>query len=304
MGGNRRDAKTVVGGATDTTLAADQTGKRTLHQGPTGAAWPDNGTACEADPKRKGCMLSSSARQALIALLLRRMTVAESHYGLALERLRVANLLKKADELPWFVNVVLDVAAGFIIGKVTAGLISLKDGDKSTVKSILGEVDPDLDMGNFDMDIGLDFTGIGDAGIKSNVKRIVDARKAAFGKSLAKDSEKAYDKSATQSYVDLLGIEVARTYDSLASTLPATATDAELIAFYHSMDPGEHTVPQYEAALGEKIRRFLASAGDIGRRNQQSPTGSHHRDTRVVWVHYLSGHPRSCERRRSTTPTR
>lgn len=266
-----RSAPAIVGGETSKQLGLDAPGKRALHDGPTGAPWADSGGTCD-DPKaapKGACTLSARARSALTTLLMRRITVVEAHYQTAMERARIANLLKKPEELSWFISTVLSIATDFVSGKISDAMISLKDG--SEVKGVIAEAsetDPDLDMGDFEIDIGLDFRGKGDDAIKGVVKSALGSLKKAIAG--GENSNQVYDKAATGSYLDQLSTEVAIAFDKLASTLPATATDAELIAYYHAMHPRNHAVAAYEAMLTNKIQRFLATAGDIGRRNKPS----------------------------------
>lgn len=253
-------------------------GKKNLVQSSdVGDPWIDGGAKCDSanvmDRWRQGvatspgCFLTSEKRERLIVDFKLRVAEADTNFKLALESMRVDELLKKDEDINWALGFVLDVASLYIGGATTKaiGAAMTKGGQKvadgvlqNTIKTAFGK---------------------GKDGIKGAVKD-------------EKNEGAHAEKTASLSYIKQLeaGCDVA--FNRFASTAAANADDAQLVVLWEGLDPQYHSPDLYKAELTKKLERFKESGvPDIGaKRIAGVGIGpKFYEARRVVWVRGFGG---------------
>jgi hypothetical protein len=132
MGDGREKQKSDAGIASDvvagTFSPSSVVGTRTLTGdlgSPTGDEYIDHHALCTRTV-REDCFLEAETRTALIEDYKRLVSDAHGAYQRALLSIRIDELVKKDEDLPWFVSLVLDVASAEILGGLTRTLKRLK----------------------------------------------------------------------------------------------------------------------------------------------------------------------------------
>lgn len=267
-------------------LGEDPIGKNTqvINSGKTGSAWADQGGKCD-DSNADGCFLRSDRRDHLITDIKIRLVTAATNYKLALEQMRVHELLKKEDDIPWVVGLALDVATGFITSKVTKALGKIKTAGLNAEADAAWHGDV-LERSRTDRAL----QALSDKSIEKWTKSAFDAA----GKQVKGTIKKAQgagakdDKTEALSFIEQLTNAADKSFDKFGSTAATTANDGELSVLYEGLDPENHTVGAYKAALDDKLKRYMKSGvTDIGRKigkDRETKLVDVKQDTRVVWI--------------------
>lgn len=268
-----------VGKLTQAQLQGGQSGK-------TGSPWADQGAHCD-DSYADGCFLNDRRRDHLITDIKLRVITAATNYKLALEQMRVAELLKKEDDLPWVLSLALDVATGFLMSKVTKALTKIRTAGAERVLNNTFTSDGEaIEHARIDKIL----SSLSDKQVEKWTKSAFDAAgkqvKSTFKKARGADDQS--DKTEALSYIAQLTKASDKSFETFANNAATTANDGELSVLYEGLDPDNHSVDAYKAALDAKLKRYMKSGvTDIERKiGKDRATGyaDVKRDTRVVWV--------------------
>jgi hypothetical protein len=243
-------------------VANPVSGKQTLLQThAVGDEYVDQEGICEAKPPgMPACFLPNRKRDKLIAKLFQHVQTAQTNYKLALVELKIAELLKKEEDLSWVLSLALDlvgahfavVLAGALKRVQAAGVskiteLQLLEGaaDAYSDKSWLSRTDALLARvtpARIDM-----VTKAGMTAASASVKKVGHA-----ATNVATETAKA----ASISYIDQLRDNCDVAFDGFVSHVAATNADAELIVVFEGLKPQYHSIGAYKASLGDKIERF------------------------------------------------
>lgn len=256
-----------------------------LKSGKSGDPWVDQGAHCD-NSYADGCFLGEAQRTRLVIKILDRLNRCATNYKLALEQMRVDELLKKEEDIPWIISLALDVATGFIAGKVTKALTKLRTEGATRVLNaefVAGEA---VDHTTTDKILA----GLSDKQIETWTKKAFDAagkQVKAIGKKAQGAAGKS-DKAESISFIDQLTNACDIGFEQFGSSATATSNDGELLTLFDGLDPANHSVGLYKAALEDKLGRFRKSGvTNIGRKiGKDRETGyvDVKQDTRVVWM--------------------
>jgi hypothetical protein len=296
-----KDVTTDIGGHERTP------GKTTRVQGPgaTGDEYVDQGPY-----KGPDSFLTDGQRQRLTSAFQQRVLAAEGNYQHAAIDVRVDKLLEKDEDLNWMASMLIDLAFGFVVGQVAKALISVRDVKSAHVKQLIEDHIPGFGVNDATPKLNLReraYQAIGkvsDDHIKGALGAAAGIGKTQATGQLAKARSGESDRKESIAYLDQLRDAASLAYQKMREVPPATATDAELILLFDSMDAQHHLISQYKLALQEKLARFEASkVTKIGRewayRNTYDDDGRRihggeprvKRDVWVEWHTFESGSP-------------
>lgn len=230
-----------------------------LQRGQTGDQWIDKGAHCDGS-NADGCFLADAQRNRLIIKILDRINRSATNYKIALTQMRVDELLKKEDDLPWVVSLAIDVATGFILSKVTKALTKIRTDGAARVVNAEFAAGEAVDHAKADKLLA----ALSDKQIETWTKKAFDAAgkqvKAVGKKAMGADDKS--DKAESISYIDQLTNACDVGFERFASNATATADDGELLTLYEGLDPENHNVGLYKAALE---RSSAATASRVSR---------------------------------------
>lgn len=237
---------------------------------------------CHARVGQPGCFLGDEQRDALIHDFQDCVAVARENYKLALERLRVNELIAKEEDLSWVLSLALDLAGAHVLAAITGAikraagpaLARFKmSGQRRVLHRALAQITPER--------------------IESTTKAVFDPAKTAGKKALGHsldDVPSTEERAATVAYIDQLTSACDLAFRRFSLDARARSDDALLIVLWQGMDPIHHSVPLYEQALGAKIKRFKkAGVPDIGEKSTSYGEGRIRKSTRVVLVRDIHG---------------
>jgi len=240
-------------------------------------------------PGVDGCFLTDTQRTRLVTAYQGAVQAAQMQYAAALTQIRFDRLIKKAEELPFFLSLALDVIAAHALVGLGLAVKALKSAGASQIASDeLGWMMQLQDgSGGGPSSITTLVGGISEPAVGFVIKAAVDEAKKQIKKTSPPDTE----KGATLNYIGELEDASAVAFERQRLDPPGYATDADLIVLFHSFKAAMgHTTPRYKAALEDKIDRYLASSTSrIGRHAAKTQRdfdvqGNTARDTKVVWV--------------------
>jgi hypothetical protein len=237
-----------------------------------GVAYADKGPRCEASGgSSPGCFMSAGQRGRLIQLAIDRVSsLAQTNYKLALTQLKVDQLIKKDDDLGWVISLLLDLATSHLAGMASKALSKLKASsirdasDFGLGLDVIGDEDSSWIGKGGDM-----LRSVSDKTIEGVAKKGFDGAKKVVSKAMKDDKNEAAksEKAATVSYIDYLETECDVAFDAFKQHAFAEMDDSQLIVMYNGLAPQFHGIPQYKAALTEKIARYKKSGvADIGQK--------------------------------------
>lgn len=295
-GGEKGQKKGHTSGVTseDITKARDvgdvKPGKTNLVQTTeVGDQWIDHGAVCDGkDNQTPGCFLENTQRMRLVIDFKDRVETASTNYKIALVELKLAELLKKDDDVSWVLSLALDLVGAHLIKVAAKAAIALKaSGINKLASAMEGSY---LSDQSWRTRTEMIIQSIDDKAIESNVKTLFDpAKKAGIVavKSAAKGDAKT-KKAATLAFIDQLKDQCDLGFQTFATNATGSSSDAELVVLWEGLDRAHHTVGAYKEALGEKLARFKKSGiTELGRQNvkdRQFNRADVQRDKRVVWI--------------------
>lgn len=224
---------------------------------------------------------------------------ARENYKTALERIRVEQLIKKDEDLPWFLSLALDLAGGYLLGAFARALKTATGPGLAELQRLVGA----RQLAGSRSGLVIDTTWTTRAQgllakvtpdkIEAVAKAGFDPAKAAAKQSLAQTVSGAPDlveRAQTISYVDRLTNSCDVAFYRFKLDASGHADDAELVVLWHGMKPQFHYVTEYQAALAQEIERFKKSgANDIGEKTTRYVDGTLRRETRVIFVRDIHG---------------
>lgn len=262
-----------------------------------GNPWIDRGAVCDGQPAgTAGCLYEDNQRLRLIMLIQHRITAAATNLKIAAQDLRIAELMKKEDDLPWVLSLALDLAGAHIAVTVGQTLKALRAAGAARLSELSlhaglrGEYSSTSWTSRAEHALGF----INDKAIDGAIHNGFEIGKKPVQSGLTSDLN-ADDVTAQQAAVSFLD-ELRDTSDvafgAFAQQAFSIGSDVELLAIYEGMDPAFHKVGVYKAALSAKLKRFEASGvRQIGRQGaiQGAAGGTIARHTRVVLVRDWQG---------------
>ncbi len=270
--------------------------------GPTGDDYVDRGAVCDQDAG-PGCLLTREQRLRLVMKFADRVNQAASNYNAGLQDVKLDVVMEKEEDLSWVAAMLLDVATGYATTALATALGALKKANASQLSEIVADEILNQVEGApraLDHKLREAFVSISDAKLKENVKKVADFTKKKIT-SLAKHPQATKAKKAeSASFLQELQSAASIGFQQIREWVPATASDAEMIALVQAFDVHNHLPEMYHQAIAEKLDRYLKSgASKIGSSYEYRdvtgdvPTGGEViRDVRVAWLEFESGYPR------------
>ncbi|HEY4266714.1 MAG TPA: hypothetical protein VGM94_00850 [Galbitalea sp.] len=259
-------------------------GKRSGTQGPnyTGSAYADHGALCESQPGADGCFLPAKVRDKYIPEITQRIAAVGETYQRACDVVRLERLMTPSTQPSFVVGLLFDIVVGKWTGGIVEHFAALRAAAFQTANALELEV-----------------TGV--MKLEAATLNAKLATAVAKVKPLAVQSAGSTTTSAAQSFISALKLSAAIGFQTLRESVPATATDAELIGIHEAFDVQYHSQDSYQVAISEKIERYLKSGvTNIGRQSDTSRQGVSTKedadpyaavDTRVAWARFTSGYP-------------
>lgn len=228
-----------------------------------------------------------------------RLSVILSNIGLALETLRVEQMIKKPEELGIFMTLILGVVesvltayAGVAIkmlrkpGAGKAAVAELGDGAAKVAASAAAEVSTDLQKAGKDAEKSM--VNLTEVQLNSVVKGSLAKSKTAASKGLAgtSSSEDAAtnEKAQASGYLLQLKAEADVAFDDLSQQI-GRIDDAKAIAWWKALAPQQHSQAVYEGKFRVKLNEYLASSvSKIGRSMDWEGTKHVEKEVRIVRV--------------------
>jgi len=279
-------------------LAQPTVGKATRVDDKVGDPSIDGEAVCHGEgADMQGCFLTDRARDKLIGDLRDRVGVASSRFNDAVEAVKAHELAKRPEDLHWAWGMLLDVASNFVIGAAIKSLTKAKAGHLRELEQASTDavVNGDLAASNIADARARRFRGITDDRIRTGVTTL-----GGLAKTTARDGMKSAfqgdtrEKAQTVNYLSELQSRTDLAFQSFASKVAASATDAELVVIWDAMSIEHHGVELYKRAIVEKLQRFHASGvervgtaqdpWEVDQRMERSVTWVQHPDgTRSLW---------------------
>jgi hypothetical protein len=263
----------------------------------------------------QGCFLKPMQRQMLIIDFQSRVESAQGFYRDAVNDCRLKQVLKKTDELPWYLTILMSAAFSALEGAVTAGVAALKktgaatqavaDATKSGASQVAnGSVAETLKAAVEEANLegvakaGADevthvaeheVKSLADQQIETLIKTSADIAKekssAAMTAPISTDSKETNEKNAALGYIGFLRDTSALFFQELREGPPGTATDAELLALWRSFDASHHTTARYTVEVNDAIERYLTSpVSELGRITDYVDNKRVEKESRVAWL--------------------
>lgn len=243
----------------------------------------DRGACAGGGP---GCELTPHQFDLLVAGYQKRVNAAEARYAVALSQVRFERMLKRPEDMPVLLSLMLDVLAGAALGGVMSVLRMVKGG---AVVRLDRELEREIQTGSGEPSsrpsMAVMLAGIDEASVGWVAKAGIDQAKKAIALPPTTTDGMALD------YMTQLERVSAVAWQHQREDPPGYATHADMIVLFHSFDAANgHATPDYKAALDAKIDRYVASqAARIGRHQMRTEAdiqlqGNTVRDTKVIWV--------------------
>jgi hypothetical protein len=252
-----------------------------------------------------GCFLTPGARRMLIMDMQGRMHSAQGAYRDALIDCRLAQVLKKTDELPWYCMILLGAASSVLESAVSAGVKVLR-ASKEAAADALAKATGSTATAVSDMtareisnrvtlqsEVTLVSEKQIDALIATSVEIVKEKSTAALTGVVSTDSKETQEKNLALAYIDYLRDQCAAVFQELREGPPGRATDAELLALWRSFDEKLQSTAMYRAQVDEAIEHYLhCNVSKMGRSREWD---DEHRDlvgnakrvereVRVAWL--------------------
>ena len=258
--------------------------------------WASHGAKCDGmDANTPGCFLDDAVRLRFLIDFKGDVITAATNYKLALEELRVEELMKKQDDLNWVLSLVLEIAGGHLVEMAVKALTVLKG---SAAQRFAGAALRSGNAGGWNANASRALAGVSKKQLETLAKVPINSVKGRLSKGIqnAENGESNADKNAIVVYIDQLKNQADGAFKAFASMASAAASDAELVVLFEGMTPDNHSVGIYKALLREKLKRFRSSGVlDLGRKagyDRETGYAAVYRDTRVVWVRDFLGNRR------------
>lgn len=297
MGGGRKGKGKDSGVTADDVAKSPDPSKppgrtNTVQEQEVGDTWIDHGAKCDGTDGSgaNGCFMADAQRSRLIVDLKILVVGAATNYKLALEALRVDELLKKDDDLNWVLSLALDLAVTYLASTAVKAILKLRSEqvEKMMNAAVLGVPSHSSKVAQRLAGALEDITP---EKITSRIKKggeFLTKKAKGLSKDVVNADEKT-NKAIAISYLEQLQSSCDVSYRDFAARAAGESTDAELVVLWQGMQPEHHTVAMYKAALGDKLQRFKKSgAMTIGRRKVTNEGEFRRddaiRDKRVVWV--------------------
>lgn len=184
---------------------------------------------------------------------------AENKFRDALVKAQIANLIKKDEDVPGIASFVIEAIVGQAFSGAKAGLKILRSKGPAILRSLSL-------MPGTDVQLAADAVAAVDE--NSLVAKGTSSLKKAASKEVEDELKDASEeRKATSSYLSQLQTEAEVAWEQQREAPPGYASDAELVALFHSWGTSAgHTMAAYEAALKDKVARYQASpASRIGK---------------------------------------
>ena len=304
------DANDIV--AMQTPAPAPKIGASRDREHPTGYASIDSADLgpCKAGPDGGACFLNAGQRKTLVDQLRDRISAAQDQYVAALGDLRFDELIKKTEELPWYLSLVLAAATAAIESGIGTALEALKTPgvaesslnkaavDSKTASSEIDSAVAEVSEKNLDS-VAILAPGARPHGVEPResatepfVRGVADVGKESVsglaGRNVSVNSEETQEKEQAASYIDYLRDRSMSIFEHLREYPPGVATDAELLALFESFVGSRHTLTHYRSKLAAAIERYKGSSvSKMGRRVAWDEKRDHQHvelETRVAWL--------------------
>jgi len=246
--GDGRDPQAQRSGATGADIVSgafapgDVAGKRTLtgdQDSPSGDTYIDHHAFCERNVGHD-CFMNPESRTALIVDYKDLVVEAHDAYQRALLEIRMDELVKKDDDLPWFVTLMLDVVSAELLGGLTRTLKLLKAETLAALTSAASLGADAARQATTQVSTAyVALSMLSDEQLSAMTKASFDAgKKAAVSgiKSMA-NAGKSDAKQEKLSYIAQLSNAATMAFEQLRTKPPAQATDAQLLVLYQSFKP-------------------------------------------------------------------
>ena len=288
MGNGRaaqKDAATSIAAAQAKADATSTPGKATL-VGDAGIDSEGMGPCLQRGTA--GCFLTPGARRMLITDMQSRMDSAQNAYRDALNDCRLAQVLKKTDELPWYCTILLGAASSLFESAVSAGLKALRGSKEAAADALanasgsaakrVSEMTPSEISKTVTLhsEVSLLSEKQIDALIATSVEVTKEKSTAALTGVVSTDSKETQEKNSALAYIDYLRDQCAAVFQEVREGPPGRATDAELLALWRSFDKDLHRTAMYRAQVDEAIEHYLNS--NVSKMGRSREWDDEHRD--------------------------
>lgn len=262
----------------------------------TGVAYIDRGTACDGKgPDVPGCLLEDRQRQRVVQDFLQLLGVAQNNYKLALQDLKIEELLKKEDDLNWVVSLVLDTIGAHFVNVAVKALVRLRSMQLSKLEGLAlhAGVHGEYDAKSIDARAERALKRVTPRDLQTYVLTGFNVGKPHIKAAAKRQQDHAQDTKKQQalSYITRLQTKCDQHFQAYKAAVLSSSGDAELLVAWQGMNSDYHSVEIYENALHAKLDRYMNSGVPaIGRREQGNPAGNANgdpfilRDTRVIWL--------------------
>ncbi len=272
-------------------------GKRTLTSPPLPRTTHDLTDEYVAEP-----ILPALARENILSTIGADIVTACANFNIAITEVRLTKLLKKSDDVPFFLGLLLDVVGAHFVVKINDALNTVRNLGKGLIKNITSN--PTLVERT---ELALSQTT--ETQVYTYVRTALStvqgfARRKFTGALLGAPSNTAV------TYLDQLRNSIGVAYQNLRHAIPA-ASDTELLVMREAFDIRHHFVSLYRDAIEEKLKRwedsgvnkielagnYFAPITENDVTSNQGPLSGatdegkwHDPGTFVEWRQYLSGH--------------
>lgn len=265
-------------------------GKRSrVPQGPnyTGDPYVDHGPACQ--DSGPDCYLPADVRDRLIREIQSRIDGLGSLYQRACDHVRLVRMLTPQVQINPIVAMLFDALTTGFATRAVSSFAAWRGAAMASAHNM-----------------ELELHQLGLQGRVAGIEPAMVAQK--FGVLSAKAKAQVFGAlpsdvpAQAQSFLSALQHGAAVGFQTMREALPGIATDIELVALREAFDITHHEQGTYEAAINEKVERFLASG--VNRIGRHSDTeGVDHvsskaeadpyagTDVRVAYARFVSGFP-------------
>ncbi|MEP6866559.1 MAG: hypothetical protein ABJE66_38440 [Deltaproteobacteria bacterium] len=241
---------------------------------------------CKGNTSRPGCVMDADQRRAFVDLFNVRVLEVRSNCQGALQLIKVQELIKKPDELPWYAGVLLDVVAAVLTDGlsllVSAGVRgvagALGRGAMAAAETVAAEIDVQKMRALISIAAPPPQMPATISGIKKVIGATVNAAKGAAKPHVAdalSDSGVTEQQTAATGYINYLEGALDQKFDDLMRTAPGVTNDTELQALYDSLNPKEPcgnnltTRREWWMAMDLGRGRVIYGGGDDRRRGSR-----------------------------------
>lgn len=219
-----------------------------------------------------GCFLQPLQRIELNAQARVLMVEAHKNYDRAIDQLKVAEMIKRSTELPWYLVMLLGACGSLLELAASAAVRGLKQAGAAAsavhgLERSAGGAAKESGRAVKEAEGALAMLASQQlqTAIKSSVAIAKDKAKGALAGVTSGESREANQKTQALGYLDLLSNHSAVVFQVLQLQL-GTLTDAEALAMRDAFDARYHTADLYQAQLGAALRRYKDShVSEMGR---------------------------------------